>query len=64
MYDVNVFVYGPEGEDLSFSRNCNQEEVNQLLRCYDSSELSVKEIPNAKLSESMETCFLSILHEN
>ncbi len=57
MYDVNVFVYGPEGEDLSFSRICNKEELNELLKCYDKNDLNVKEIPNARLSESMETCF-------
>ena len=57
MYDVNVFVYGTEGEDLSFSRICNKEELNELLKCYDKNDLNVKEIPNAKLSESMETCF-------
>lgn len=57
MYDVNVFVYGPEGEDLSFSRICNKEELNELLKCYDKNDLNVKEIPNSRLSESMETCF-------
>lgn len=57
MYDVDVFVYGPEGEDLGFKRVCSKEEVEQILRCYDSSEVSIKEIPNAKLSESKETCF-------
>lgn len=57
MYDVNVFVYGPEGEDLSLSRICNKEELNELLKCYDKNDLNVKEIPNARLSESMETCF-------
>lgn len=57
MYDVNVFVYGPEGEDLSFSRICSKEELNELLKCYDKNNLNVKEIPNARLSESMETCF-------
>lgn len=57
MYDVDVFVYGAEGEDLSFSITCNKEEVNQLLKCYDRTDISVKEIPNAQLSESMETCF-------
>lgn len=57
MYDVNVFVYGPEGEDLSFSRICNNEELNELLKCYDKNDLNVKEILNGRLSESMETCF-------
>ncbi len=52
MFDVDVFVYGPEGEDLGFKRVCSKEEVEQILRCYDSSEVSIKEIPNAKLSES------------
>lgn len=57
MYDVTVFAYGPEGEDLSFSRICNKEELNELLKCYDKNDLNVKEIPNARLSESRETCF-------
>lgn len=57
MYDVDVMVYGPEGEDLGFKRVCNKEELNQILRCYDKTELSIKEILNAKLSESKETCF-------
>lgn len=57
MFDVNVFVYGPEGEDLSFNRICNKEELNELLKCYDKNDLNVKEISNARLSESMETSF-------
>lgn len=57
MYDVDVMVYGPEGEDLGFKRVCNKEELNQILRCYDKTELSIKEIPKAKLSESKETAF-------
>lgn len=57
MFDVNVFVYGPEGEDLSFNRICNKEELNELLKCYDKNDLNVKEIPNTRLSESMETSF-------
>lgn len=57
MFDVNVFVYGPEGEDLSFNRICNKEELNELLKCYDKNDLNVKEISNAILSESMETSF-------
>ena len=31
--------------------------LNELLKCYDKNDLNVKEIPNARLSESMETCF-------
>lgn len=33
------------------------EELNELLKCYDKNDLNVKEIPNVRLSESMETCF-------
>ena len=43
--------------NLSFSMICNKEELNELLKCYDKNNLNVKEIPNAKLSECMETCF-------
>lgn len=31
MYDVDVMVYGPEGEGLGFKRVCNKEEVNENL---------------------------------
>ncbi len=57
MFDVNVFAIGPDGEDLSFERICNVEELSELKKCYDNSDLSVKEIPNAKMSQSNETCF-------
>lgn len=61
MFDVNVFVYGLEDEELSFSRICNKEELNELLKCYDKNDLNVKELQNARLSESMETCFYPYL---
>lgn len=43
MYDVNVFVYGHEDDDLSFSRICNKEVLNELFKCYDRNDLNIKE---------------------
>lgn len=57
MYDVNVMVYGPEGEDLGFNRVCTKEEVNEILKYYGNTEINVEELKDAKLSESKETCF-------
>lgn len=57
MYDVDVMVYGPEGEDLGFKRVCNKEEVNEILKYYGNTEITIKELKDAKLSESKETCF-------
>ena len=57
MYEVNVMVYGPEGEDLGYKRYCSNDELEQLLRTCDSSEIEYKELKEAKYSESMETCF-------
>lgn len=57
MFDVNVQAYSSEGDDLSFSQVCTQEEVNELKKCYDSEDLIIREIPNARFSQSMETCF-------
>ena len=36
--------------NFGFKRVRSKEEVEQILRCYDSLEASVHEIPNAKLS--------------
>ena len=57
MYEVNVMVYGPEGEDLGYKRYCSNDELEQLLRTCDSSEIEYKELKEARYSESMETCF-------
>lgn len=58
MYDVDVMVYGPEGEDLGFKRVCNKEEVNKILKYYGNTEIKIKELKDAKLSESKETKFI------
>ena len=57
MYEVNVMVYGPEGEDLGYKRYCSNDELEQLLRTCDSSEIEYKKLKEARYSESMETCF-------
>ena len=44
MYEVNVMAYGPEGEDLGYKRYCSNEELEQLLRTCDSSEIEYKEL--------------------
>lgn len=49
MYDVDVMVYGPEGEDLGFKRVCNKEEVNEILKYYGNTEITIKELKDAKL---------------
>jgi|GEM_PF-3450934 hypothetical protein len=43
MYEVNVMVYGV-GEDLGYKRYCSNEELEQLLRTCDSSEIEYKEL--------------------
>lgn len=57
MYDVDVMVNGHEGEGLGFKRVCNKEEVNEILKYYGNTEITKKELKDAKLSESKETCF-------
>lgn len=57
MYNVNIMVFGPEGEDLGYQRVCDKEELEKLLRTYDRSELLIEEIPEAKSSISGMTCF-------
>lgn len=42
MYDVDLMVYGPEGEDLGFKRVCNKEEVNEILKYYGNTEITIK----------------------
>ena len=49
MYDVDVMVYGPEGEDLGFKIVCNKEEVNEILKYYGNAEITIKELKDAKL---------------
>lgn len=44
MYEVNVMSYGPEGEDLGYKRYCSNEELEQLLKTCDSSEIEYKEL--------------------
>lgn len=56
MYKVNVMVYGV-GEDLGYKRYCSNDELEQLLRTCDSSEIEYKELKETRYSESMETCF-------
>ena len=56
MYEVNVMVYGV-GEDLGYKRYCSNDELEQLLRTCDSSEIKYKELKETRYSESMETCF-------
>lgn len=63
MYEVNVMVYGPEGEDLGYKRYCSNDELEQLLRTCDSSEIEYKELKEARYSESMGTCFAHIVCE-
>jgi len=43
MYEVNVMVYGV-GEDLGYKRYCSNDELEQLLRTCDSSEIEYKEL--------------------
>ena len=57
MYEVNVMGYGPKGEDLGYKRYCSNDELEQLLRTCDSSEIEYKELKETRYSESMETCF-------
>lgn len=57
MYDLDVMVYGPEGENRGFKRVCNKEEVNEILKYYGNTEITIKEPKDVKLSESKETCF-------
>lgn len=56
MYEVNVMVYGV-GEDLGYKRYCSNDELEQLLRTCDSSEIEYKELKETRYLESMETCF-------
>lgn len=43
MYEVNVMVYGV-GEDLGYKRYCSNDELEQLLRTCDSSEIEYKKL--------------------
>lgn len=64
MYEIDVMVYGPKGEDLGYKRYCSNDELEKSLRTCDSSEIKYRELKEARYSKSMETCFLSILYEN
>lgn len=46
-----------EKTDLGFKRVCNKEELNEILKYYCNTEITIKELKDAKLSELKETCF-------
>lgn len=57
MFEVKVSIYGPEGEDLGYSAICDKAELDELLKTYNSGEISYKELPQGDISLSGETCF-------
>lgn len=63
MYDVDVMVYGPEGEDLVIKRVCNKEEVNEILKYYGNTEKNkrTKRCQTIRIKRNM---LLPLLHEN
>lgn len=63
MFEASINILSPDGNELSYNLICNQDELNELLRKYDATELSYKRIMQAKLSASKENCVLSILYE-
>lgn len=57
MFEASINILSPDGNELSYNLICNQDELNELLRKYDATELSYKRIMQAKLSASKETAF-------
>lgn len=43
MYEVNIMVYGPKGEDLGYKRYCSNDELEKLLRTCDSSKIALEQ---------------------
>lgn len=44
MFEASINILSPDGNELSYNLICNQDELNELLRKYDATELSYKRI--------------------
>ena len=62
MYKVEVMIEGPEGEDLSYTRYCDKDELRQMSYVYDRTEMSYVKIPDGIVSSDETMCQCPICH--